>query len=163
MRAGVIEQVGSPIEMYERPASKFVMDFIGAVNYITGTVKAHEGETYLVETQLAGTPLQCSGPDGLSTGAEVLLAVRPQSIDVHKTPPTNRANVWGATVRAGAYFGDRREYRLAVGSQTLRVYTPPTQILSEGDHVSIEMNPIGVSILTDAEPGVEALKQSVAS
>jgi ABC-type Fe3+/spermidine/putrescine transport system ATPase subunit len=52
MSHGRLEQAGTPQEVYERPAGRFVADFIGAVNLLTGRVAGHEGGLLLVDNLL---------------------------------------------------------------------------------------------------------------
>ncbi len=76
MNLGAIEQIGTPLEIYREPASPFVADFIGVMNFVAGTV-VREGAVRLGRTELA-----CE-VDGLAAGTEVTLAIRPEDIVVH--------------------------------------------------------------------------------
>ena len=73
MNRGAIEQVGTPLEIYREPASPFVADFIGVMNFVAGTV-VRDGTVRLGRTELA-----CDA-DGFAAGTEVTLAVRPEDI-----------------------------------------------------------------------------------
>ena len=77
MNQGSIEQVGTPLEIYREPASPFVADFIGVMNFVPGTVVG-DGAVRLGRTELA-----CE-VDGLAAGTEVTLAIRPEDIVVHE-------------------------------------------------------------------------------
>ena len=77
MRGGAIEQVGTPLEIYREPASPFVADFIGVMNFVAATVVG-EGRVRLGELELA-----CDA-DGLAPGTEVTLAIRPEDIVVQE-------------------------------------------------------------------------------
>jgi iron(III) transport system ATP-binding protein len=77
MNLGAIEQVGTPLEIYREPASPFVADFIGLMNFVVGTV-VRDGVVRLGRTELA-----CE-VDGLAAGTEVTLAIRPEDIVVHE-------------------------------------------------------------------------------
>jgi iron(III) transport system ATP-binding protein len=75
MNRGAIEQIGTPLEIYRNPASPFVADFIGVMNFVAGTVVG-AGAVRLGRTELA-----CE-VDGLAAGTEVTLAIRPEDIVV---------------------------------------------------------------------------------
>jgi iron(III) transport system ATP-binding protein len=78
-----IAQIGSPRELYERPADRFLADFIGDANLITGEVVTDGGTQVFVAGSLR-LPLHGSDISG-----PALFAVRPQRLDLHRTaPPT---------------------------------------------------------------------------
>jgi multiple sugar transport system ATP-binding protein len=87
LRSGRIEQVGTPLDLYNRPANRFVAGFIGAprMNFLDATVAA--GEDGGVELRLAGTggvirwgPREVAAGAGAGAGAGVTLGIRPQHI-----------------------------------------------------------------------------------
>jgi iron(III) transport system ATP-binding protein len=75
MNMGVVEQVGTPAEIYNSPASRFVADFIGAMNFFAGTVVG-PGQVRVGDLQLA-----CP-PNGHDQGDPVVVAIRPEDIRV---------------------------------------------------------------------------------
>jgi putative spermidine/putrescine transport system ATP-binding protein len=95
MRAGSIEQLGSPTEIYEHPASLFVADFVGRTNRI-------EGERAADGTVVAG-PLRLATEGGTHAGP-VTLAIRPHRIRLGEPPPG--WNGAAATVARATYVGD---------------------------------------------------------
>jgi len=100
MNQGVIEQVGTPLEIYREPASPFVADFIGVMNFVAGTV-ARDGAVRLGKTELA-----CD-VDGLPAGTDVTLAIRPEDIVVHdrgRAEPNVLAVRVDALVFLGSFF-----------------------------------------------------------
>ncbi|MDC1213620.1 putative 2-aminoethylphosphonate ABC transporter ATP-binding protein [Rhodospirillales bacterium] len=75
MNNGVIEQVGTPFEIYREPASPFVADFIGTTNFIKGTL------TNNGQVQVGGMTITVTGTSkDLSNGSEVLLCIRPEDV-----------------------------------------------------------------------------------
>ena len=81
MQAGHIEQIGTPLELYDTPANTFVAGFIGSpsMNMLEGVARAN-GAGWQVD--VAGTRLGIAGSAGLSDGQEVILGVRPESLTV---------------------------------------------------------------------------------
>ncbi|MFO1058642.1 MAG: putative 2-aminoethylphosphonate ABC transporter ATP-binding protein [Dongiaceae bacterium] len=82
MSQGRIEQVGTPLEVYRRPASAFVADFIGRMNFMPATV-APDGTVRVGDVSLA-----CDhGTDGLAPGSQALLCIRPEDVVVRGVEP----------------------------------------------------------------------------
>jgi iron(III) transport system ATP-binding protein len=75
MNHGLIEQVGTPVEIYRRPASAFVADFIGVMNFMPAVVVGP------ATVRLGGLDLACD-VDGLPVGTKLTLAIRPEDIRV---------------------------------------------------------------------------------
>ncbi len=80
LRAGRIEQVGAPLELYHYPANQFVAGFIGSpqMNFITAKVKETSARGVLCELPKGGTVLAAVDPAGVKVGEEVTLGVRPE-------------------------------------------------------------------------------------
>ncbi|PYM77349.1 MAG: putative 2-aminoethylphosphonate ABC transporter ATP-binding protein, partial [Candidatus Rokuibacteriota bacterium] len=97
MRGGAIEQVGTPLEIYREPASPFVADFIGVMNFVAATVVGAD----LV--RLGAIELACDA-DGWAPGTEVTLAIRPEDIVVQEASPAS-PNAVRMRVEALAFLG----------------------------------------------------------
>ena len=76
MNEGVIEQLGTAEEIYRRPASRFVADFVGQINLLSGTLVGEEGDWVLVD--VAGARIRAPRQDGVRRDAEVSIGVRPE-------------------------------------------------------------------------------------
>jgi iron(III) transport system ATP-binding protein len=91
MDHGKIEQVGTPIEIYGDPASRFVANFVGTMNFLPAVVIGPG------RVRLGGVDLDCAnGLDGLGAGAEVTICIRPEDLAVRELG-AHRAN--GVTAR----------------------------------------------------------------
>lgn len=100
MNTGVVEQIGTPQEIYDHPASRFVADFIGAMNFLDGVVAAPH------EARVDGLTLRLS--EALpSTGAPVVIAIRPEEVrlGVPGTGVTTAANPIPVTVGEVEFLG----------------------------------------------------------
>jgi putrescine transport system ATP-binding protein len=86
MDKGCVAQIGSAAEIYERPQSRFVADFVGAVNLFEGVLVASAGALAL-EVPSIETPVPLPEGTGLSEGSEMALAVRPEKLRVSITRP----------------------------------------------------------------------------
>ncbi|OGB92853.1 MAG: hypothetical protein A3H39_01980 [candidate division NC10 bacterium RIFCSPLOWO2_02_FULL_66_22] len=97
MRHGRIEQVGPPLEVYERPATPFVARFVGTCNFFEGRVQAQDGGILEVELPSAGS-VRVPGCGGIRTGDRVLVGVRPEKTCLK--PPGQVAEPGGNSVPA---------------------------------------------------------------
>jgi iron(III) transport system ATP-binding protein len=135
MNEGRIEQIGTPIEIYRHPQSRFVADFIGRANFIPGVVQSQQDGQLTVN--LMGRTLEvAAAEDEYTEGTEVTVVVRPEMMVLN---PAAGAHVDGI-VRRASYLGDVVEYDVAVGEQQLSlVETDPRHltIYPEGEAVQI--------------------------
>ena len=128
MRDGVLQQVGSPIEIYERPSSRFVFSFIGLSNFLP--VETREGATFVQGAPEAG-PLAVVRPEGLPDAAWTL-ACRPTHIDLQAEGGLR------GTVARRVYLGDLVEYRIRVGPHELRIQKGARhEVFQEGEPVGL--------------------------
>ncbi|PAQ05646.1 ABC transporter ATP-binding protein [Mesorhizobium temperatum] len=81
MRDGRIEQVGAPLELFDRPANLFVAGFIGSpsMNLLKGVVR--KGDKPVVE--IAGTPFPIAANSAVEDGRKVVYGVRPEHLEIH--------------------------------------------------------------------------------
>ena len=108
---GKVFQVGAPRELYEKPANRFVADFIGINNMIDGTVRAVESGSLSVDTVLG--PLRALPGAGLRAGDKCVICVRPENVAVGGTGP--ESNVTGGRVSFAAYLGNTLRYDVDLG------------------------------------------------
>ncbi|WP_046867474.1 ABC transporter ATP-binding protein [Microvirga massiliensis] len=106
MRAGLIEQIGPPLEIYERPKTEFVAGFLGASNFLDGTVVGSEGNQAIVDIGGAAIPVR---DNVISRGQRVRLAVRPEKVALTLD---EKAGGIPATVREVIYRGSSTHIHL---------------------------------------------------
>ena len=122
MRAGAVEQEGTPQAVYERPATRYVADFLGRANVIAAKVTGRDGATLrLAADSVPGLTLSAPDCGGVAEGASVWLAVRPENIAFAEPGHPNRAR---GTVTEAAYAGDVSRYAVDIGGLTVRVVRP---------------------------------------
>lgn len=122
MDRGRVVQVGTPEEVYRRPASRFVARFLGDSNFLPGKVREESGGRCLVDTAV-GTLEAAAPAGGAAPGMAVVCSVRPQSLAVARGGEGNRIP---ATVEAVAFLGDLVQVRLgAAGGTVLELVTLP--------------------------------------
>ena len=122
MNAGRIEQLGTPRELYERPANRFVADFLGTSNIIGGRLERRE-EAWLLSGLGQGQRVLLRPTDGVRPGEQVEIVVRPEKMALHSEeapPPTSHCALRG-TVTEVVYLGTSTTYgvRTDDGSQVV--------------------------------------------
>jgi spermidine/putrescine transport system ATP-binding protein len=126
MRAGKIEQLGTPREIYERPATRYAADFIGETNLLAARVRAAVPGRLTLEIE--GQALEVPAPaSSVAPGQEVWLSVRPEVMTmVDATPPAGHNSLEG-TVEEGIYAGSLTRLRLRLpGGSALVLHLAPT-------------------------------------
>lgn len=134
MNEGVIEQIGSPVEIYRFPNSRFVANFIGRANFIDGVVRAQHNSTLKVRS--LGQEITLSNiKREFREGEDVTLIVRPEMVQIKKT-----GGVYQGVIRQAVYLGDLIEYAVEVGGVSiLGTETDPhiTELFPEGENVTL--------------------------
>jgi putrescine transport system ATP-binding protein len=118
MSKGRVLQVGSPEEVYEHPASRFVADFIGNVNLIEGKLTVDEPDHCAITTGI-GVISVGHGISG-ALNMPVAVAIRPEKLEVSKTKPDVQANLFTGKVKEIAYFGSYNTY-IVIASDGSRI------------------------------------------
>jgi putative spermidine/putrescine transport system ATP-binding protein len=146
MSGGRADQIGTPFEVYNHPATRFVAGFVGTLNTFAATVTDPTSGTF----RLGDTVVTLGRPIAAPTGAAVGLALRPESArlgqgqagDVTLTARITEVQFLGAIIRIMAEFGGQ--------SLTLdtfnRAEAPPPQL---GSEVSISLTTAGLIVLAD--------------
>ena len=138
MHEGVIMQVGTPHEIYERPRSRFVADFIGRTNLLEAKVVAADGPgNYRVRTALG--ELRASSADGLQPGEAVALSIRPEDIELAEERPQGQ-NVCAGTVSAKVFLGDTVDFQVAVGNQLVLATAHPSLLTRVGEPIFLSIS-----------------------
>jgi putrescine transport system ATP-binding protein len=114
MSEGRFLQVGSPSEIYETPATRFVADFIGNVNLMDGSVEVDEADHVIIDTA------DCKhyvghGITG-TQGMPVTVALRPEKIALQREKPADEYNCVAGVVQELSYFGSETVYRIKLAS-----------------------------------------------
>jgi iron(III) transport system ATP-binding protein len=145
LEAGRIRQLGKPRDVYERPESRFVADFIGVTNFLDGTVREQRDGQSLVAC--ADGELWVAGLDA-AIGAPVTLSVRPECVDLSESAPAEgTTNVWKATVRTRAFLGDSVDHVLEAGGTPLRNRANPSVSLPPDTEAFVTMDPSRITVV----------------
>ena len=140
MDHGVVQQIGTPEDIYRRPVNRFVAEFVGQVNLISGTVTAFEGRTAIVDAGTGASALRVEVDHAPAPRSALTFAIRPEAILVEPAGASDRngSNTLDARVSSVAFLGDHYQYELDAGglaltaqsarrvdSESVRVHLPP--------------------------------------
>jgi iron(III) transport system ATP-binding protein len=150
MNDGEVMQIGTPFEIYSRPANLFVADFIGKVNLIEGRVVKADESGFIVEYP-GGHKAIASAGEGLKKGQETLTVVRPESLRLEKPGPSGSAFLVGKVTKI-VYLGPTVEYELTVGGlrrSIAAVVSNPIQagFYRLGEEVALDFHPEAAHLL----------------
>jgi iron(III) transport system ATP-binding protein len=155
MNEGNIMQIGTPFEIYSRPANRFVADFIGRVNFFTGKIVSPDMEgSGGVDIEFPGGRRKtlADREGSFKKGAEITLTVRPESLRL-KGGSSAEQSVFGGTVIKSVYLGQLVEYEIDCGGEkpVLAVtYDPADQgFFKTGEQVGIDFSAPAAHILPE--------------
>ncbi|MGD9617709.1 MAG: ABC transporter ATP-binding protein [Alphaproteobacteria bacterium] len=149
MNRGRFVQIGAPADIYERPRSRFVAEFVGKVNLFEGEVAATAGGFGLAVADLA-EPVPLPPACDLRPGRRAMLALRPEKLIVRSERPPGLA--LAATVTAIDYQGAQSLLRLMTGAgRELHAYLPSASaaLLARGAEVWTAWEPRDAVVLTE--------------
>jgi putative spermidine/putrescine transport system ATP-binding protein len=142
MYGGKIEQIGPPAEMYSRPATPFVAEFIGTMNRLEGTIS--DSATGTVEH--GGVSLTVEAARGLTRGDRVLILIRPETVELTPANGSGGANTLSGEVIAQTFLGPVTR---------LKVVGPAADLIADVSTAKAATLPIGMKV-TAALPATDA-------
>jgi len=130
MNHGRIAQIGTPSDIYESPATRFVADFIGSVNMFEGQVSDEGADSLRIECTELGCTVRAERTVSCTRGATVWTAIRPEKINISRqslagAQPGAAENAVRGTVREIAYMGDMSIYLVQIDSGRMMRVTLP--------------------------------------
>lgn len=137
LKDGAIEQVGSPTDLYERPATKFSASFIGTATLLSGSPTASGVEVADFGVVPANVPAE------LKNSQKVLLVIRPEHVQMTDA----RAGMFQGVFESSSYLGGLHEAEIRIGTELVRVRTQQLPALRSGDSVGITFAPEHVRVI----------------
>jgi iron(III) transport system ATP-binding protein len=139
MNEGRILQIGTPRDIYERPASQFVADFVGNTNFIDGVVRVvTPSNDVCISTEIGDLKVQTDLE--LRVDERVAISVRPEDVELTEERPLG-ANVWEGCVDQKVFLGEAVDFQVKVGARTLLSRRHPTLRTKVGDAIFVQLNP----------------------
>ncbi|MBP6177978.1 MAG: ABC transporter ATP-binding protein [Anaerolineales bacterium] len=154
MSKGKVQQMGTPVEVYERPANKFVADFIGESNFLEGKIKSiskDEASVFVpgLNTEVTGMPIS----EGLVKGEDVVVCIRPEKVRIAEKNAVNE-NMFRGKVANTVYIGadthvfvDLQGTKLKVWEQNRISRLDPKSFYSVGQEVWLMLMPENTLVL----------------
>ena len=141
MNEGRIVQIGTPEEIYNRPRSRFVADFVGSANLIGGRVHAASREPGPVEFEMAGGVLLRGYALHAPRGDETQVAVRTAYITLGAPGAPDGPNAVAGSIHRRLFHGDFIQYIVDWPAGQLVIRRPPTDVFEEGAGVVVSFAP----------------------
>lgn len=149
MNQGTIEQIGTPIEIYERPASEFTASFVGYVNILEGVVNSiGKNLVAVVSTELGN--LEVSAGNDIKVGQKVLLVVRPETINLGSSGEATGVNKFEGTIKVAMYAGSTVKYTVDIQGKKI--------VIDQYDPISRGICEIGEKVMVTLPKHVHVLK-----
>ncbi|GGI95584.1 ABC transporter ATP-binding protein [Streptomyces brasiliensis] len=146
MNQGRIEQIGKPREIYTRPATRFVAEFIGTSNFVEAKVTSVRGDEVEVDTP-QGRLLAHKVEKVPLVGDTVLISIRPECVDLTRERRGDVPNEWSGTVLTRAFMGDVVDHIVGVGNLEIRNRSNPTLSIPPGTEVHFSVAPDKVTLV----------------
>jgi len=148
MHRGRLEQVGTPDEVYERPATSFVGDFLGRMVALEGVVgRDREGERIELSYGSGHLRLRNEHCQGFPVGARVRVVCRPEEIAILPMGEVG-PNQLVAKVEEVAYLGSHLEYSVTVGERSFVLPTGKQERYAVGSEVRLILDPDRFTVLS---------------
>jgi iron(III) transport system ATP-binding protein len=147
MRDGLIEQTGTPDEIYRLPNSAFVADFVGSANLIRGRHRPDLDAGGLTALETSGGHIVHAMAYGRPVGPEPVVSVRTVHLRLSTEPPAATQNAWRVPIRQTVFQGDFTQVHLGWGDQHLVARCAAMEPLAVGRDVYITVEPRHVVLL----------------
>ncbi len=140
MNDGRIEQVGTPEELYERPRTRFVADFLAVKNFLEATVENVAGGVASLSAG-QGLLLEARDDGGFKKGQKALVGIRPERIAIAES--ANSARAHQGTIEDEIYLGDTTDWRVRLAGLVLTVSegAATAQARKRGDSLQLVFPP----------------------
>jgi ABC-type Fe3+/spermidine/putrescine transport system ATPase subunit len=146
MNGGCIEQVGAPQDVYQRPATKFVRDFLGRFLSLHGHYDRSGGEARVRLSD--GTLLSCNASE-IDSGRRVEASIRPEYVKFYEVGESAGPNTVTGTIEELLFTGDRYETRLRLAGEPLLTELPAGRPWRVGDAIRLQLPMTALSVWPD--------------
>lgn len=119
MNRGEFVQIGTPEEIYEQPNSRYSAEFLGATNIFEGEVRSEQPDHATIFCPLLDDPIELEHGTGLTAGSSLMIAVRPEKMQLQTTMPDQSFNKAYGVVEDIAYLGSESIYHIRLASGML--------------------------------------------
>lgn len=142
MNQGVIEQMGTPSEIYYSPKTEFIADFIGTANFLEAEILSKEADKATIMLQNKEIVASYSGDKG--RGDKCKIIIRPEAVKISKT------GQFRGKVKSSTFMGSYQDYVVQSENHTIQIHdvNPKVkEVFREGEDVGIEFLPENIHVI----------------
>ena len=137
---GIIQQIGTPTDIYERPKNKFIAEFVGYVNFLEGKIESfdQDSEDYQVSTEHGNVSIKSINGKEIATGDEIYLVIRPETVTIFPSDSEDLPNMLTGEIQESMYAGNLVKYTIRCGDREILIdqYNPKDSIrFKRGDKI----------------------------
>ena len=154
LEGGVIQQLGTPRDVYERPKNSFVANFIGETNFIDGELLEKSEDSFRVKTAIGELLGSTKLGDEISKGDKVKVSLRPEVIRLNR-PPEGAKNLFAGEVGNTIYLGELAQHKVKMNKGddelSLQVFELNPKIVARDtvETAKVWVDPADVVVLKD--------------
>jgi ABC-type Fe3+/spermidine/putrescine transport system ATPase subunit len=152
MRDGLVEQTGTPDEIYSLPRSAFVADFIGSANLIRGRSRPDLATDDLIALETSAGHIIYGMTYGRPVGSDLIVSVRTVHLQISLERPVETRNVWPARVEKTVFQGDFSQVHIGWGDQRLVARCAAMEPITAGRDIYMAVEPRRVVLLSAGNP-----------
>jgi ABC-type Fe3+/spermidine/putrescine transport system ATPase subunit len=141
MRAGNIEQSGTPAEIYNFPRTEFVADFVGSANLIRGRARPDLASDGAVALETNVGQVVYGTAHGRATSDQLCLSVRAVHFSLGNERPNGERNIWPVSVRRSVFLGDLTQVHVTWGDRELIVRQSGMKPWADGQPAYLSVDP----------------------
>ena len=134
---GMVQQIGTPRELYERPANLFVADFMGLVNKLPAAMVGNNGDR--AQVRIGEQVIEARMSETVDASGDVNVAIRPEAILLGRPDAAAASNALKGTVIESAFLGNIVEHHIDVGGNLLRMQGGRHDALAPGQAVELSV------------------------
>ncbi|MCP3904524.1 MAG: ABC transporter ATP-binding protein [Planctomycetes bacterium] len=144
---GQVVQVGGPRELYERPSTRFVADFLGETNFLPAVVKGRDNGAVVLQTP-AGILRSTSAPPEVEGGRAVLCSLRPEAVRIGGPADGNRL---AGSMVSSSYLGEVAQHVVALPGdlEVVTLELNPRPFGPPGSEIALTVDPDQVVVLAE--------------
>jgi len=137
---GVIQQIGTPSDIYEKPENMFIAEFVGYVNFLEGKIESLDQDSGVsqVSTENGNLSLNGASEKNLEKGDEVFLVIRPETVAIFPSDAQDLPNMLTGKIQHAMYAGNLVKYTIRCGDREILIdqYNPKDSIkFKRGDNI----------------------------
>ncbi len=143
MNEGRVVQIGSPTDIYDRPTSKFVADFIGTSNFVDATVLGYDEATKFYRVRCALGDINAISLANLPKDSKVTISIRPEDVELSEAPAPDggNLNVCSGVVDNKVFLGDIVDFQVKVNDFQMQARSHPSLTTPRGGALHLRMDP----------------------